>query len=131
MLAMILLAPASVSGSPPAEMPGACLGYVKARKQPFSAAPLPVLVEGTRDPPANFGVFWLLKEKQGKKMITGISGFGFFWSKNGRFVTHNLFFQKKAETPIFIVFWGVRVFWAKLSKKAIFGQPPKRKENFD
>ena len=34
-----------------------------------------------------FFVFLLFKEKKKGKKITGISGFGFFWSKNGRFVT--------------------------------------------
>ena len=42
-------------------------------------------------------------------MITGISGFECFWSKNGRFV----------EAPILIVFWGC-VFWAKLSRKTFW-----------
>ena len=36
--------------------------------------------------------FLLLKEqKKAKQMITGISGCGFYWSKNGRFVTHMFF----------------------------------------
>ena len=60
-------------------------------------------------------------------MITGISGFGFL-SKNGRFVTHNCFSKKLAETPIFIVFFGVRAFWAKVSKKGDFGHPPKKEK---
>ena len=63
-------------------------------------------------------------------MITGISGFGIFWSKNGRFVTHNFFQKRIGRNPYFYSVLGVRVFWAKLSKKAIFVHPPK-KENFD
>ena len=40
-------------------------------------------------------------------MITEIYKFWVFWSKNGRFVTHNCFSKKKGpETPIFIVFFG-------------------------
>ena len=43
---------------------------------------------------SKFFSFGLLKEKKvGKNMNTGISGFGFFWSKTGRFVTH-IFFSK-------------------------------------
>ena len=34
-----------------------------------------------------------------KKMITGISGFGFFGSKNGRFVTHNCFSKIASLKP--------------------------------
>ena len=63
-------------------------------------------------------------------MVTGISGFGFFRSKNGRFVTHICFSKSLAETPIFIVFW-VYAFWAKLSKKGNFGHPPKNKNLTD
>ena len=40
-----------------------------------------------------------------------------------------IFSKKIAETPIFIVFWGVRAFWTKLSKKGNFGHPPKKKKN--
>ena len=60
-------------------------------------------------------------------MITGISGFGFFWSKNGRFVTYMWFSKKFAETPIFSPF-RVRAFWAKLSRKANCGHPPKKRK---
>ena len=52
-----------------------------------------------------------------------------FLSKNGRFVTHNCFSKIGVLKPLlFIVFWGVRAFWAKLSKKGIFGHPPKNKK---
>ena len=64
-------------------------------------------------------------------MITGISGFGFFVQK-WPFRDSELFSTKwVAETPIFIVFFWVRAFLAKLSKKGNFGNPPKKKENFD
>ena len=56
-------------------------------------------------------------------MITGISGFGFFWSKNGRFVTHMFFKKKFAETPTFIVFLG----WPSCQKKEILDTHPKKK----
>ena len=57
-------------------------------------------------------------------MILGISGFWFFWPKNGRFVTHT-FSPEKCWNPYFIVFWG-RVFWAKVSKKEILDTRPKQ-----
>ena len=63
-------------------------------------------------------------------MIIDIYEFWFFWSKNGRFVTHICSPKKRPETPIFIVFWGVSAFWAKVSKKGNFEKPPK-KEKFD
>ena len=63
------------------------------------------------------------KEKKAtKKMITGISEFGFFLSKNGRFVTHNFFPKKQAEAPIFIVFLGAR-FLGQGVKKGNFWIP--------
>ena len=71
--------------------------------------------------------FVVEREKRQKKLITGISGFGFFWSKNGRFVTHN-FFQKKAETPIVIVCWGCAFSGPSCQKKAILDPPPKKKK---
>ena len=62
-------------------------------------------------------------------MITGISGFGFFVQKRP-FRDAHLFFKKTlAETPILKVFWGVRAFWAKLSKKGTFWTPTKKKKN--
>ena len=61
-------------------------------------------------------------------MITGIYEFGFFWSKNGRFVTHNFFpTKKKAETPIFIVFLGAR-FLGQGVKKGNFWIPCQKKK---
>ena len=63
-------------------------------------------------------------------MITGISEFGFFLSKNGRFVTHNFFPKKQAETPIFIVFLGAR-FLGQGVKKRQFLDTLSKKENFD
>ena len=62
-------------------------------------------------------------------MITGMSEFGIFLCKNGRFVTHN-FFPKKAETPIFIVFLGAH-FLGQGVKKGNFWIPRQKKENFD
>ena len=67
-------------------------------------------------------------------MITGISGFGFFGSKNGRFVTHKLFFKNLfSETPVFIVFWGCARFGpgCQGKKKGNFGHPPKKKNLTD
>ena len=56
-----------------------------------------------------------------------LSFFGPKWPFRDAYV----FSKKKfAETPIFIVFFGVRAFWAKLSKKGNFGHPPKKDENF-
>ena len=62
-------------------------------------------------------------------MITGISGFGFYFVQNWPFRDAKLFSKKwVAETPIFIVFLGAR-FVAKLSKKGkISGTHQKRKK---
>ena len=39
-------------------------------------------------------------------------------------------FQKIGpETPVFIVFFWVRVFWAKVSKKGILKNHPRKKKN--
>ena len=62
-----------------------------------------------------------------KKMITGISGLGFF-SKNGRFVMHNCFSKIGVLKPLFYSVLGARVFWAKLSKKGNFWTPIKNKK---
>ena len=42
------------------------------------------------------------EEKGPPKMITGISGFGFLGSKNGRFVTHSCFSKKCSLKPLFL-----------------------------
>ena len=56
---------------------------------------------------SRFLCFLFLKKKKGKKkMITGIYEFGFFWSKNGRFVTHNFFPKKIAWNPYFYSVFG-------------------------
>ena len=49
-----------------------------------------------------------------------------FWSKNDAY----LFFKKKAETPIFIVFWGCALFGPSCQKREILDTHA-RKENFD
>ena len=64
-------------------------------------------------------------------MITEIYEFGFFWSKNGRFVTHICFPKKAPETPIFIVFFGCALSGPRCQKKGNFEKPPKKKEKFD
>ena len=51
-------------------------------------------------------------------MITIISGFGFFWSKKGRLVTHNRFSKNGLLKPHCYSVWGAR-FSAKLSKREI------------
>ena len=57
--------------------------------------------------------------------------FGFFWSKKWPFRDAYVFSKTKfAETPIFIVFFWVRAFWAKLSKKGKFWTPTQKEENF-
>ena len=74
-------------------------------------------------------VFFVFEiEEKGKKMITGISGFGFL-SKNGRFVTKKHFPKNGLLRPLFIVLFRVRAFLAKLSKKGNFEHPPKKRKN--
>ena len=52
---------------------------------------------------SRFLCFLFLKDKkEAEKLITGIYKFGFFWSKNGRFVTHICFPKKKALEPLFL-----------------------------
>ena len=63
-------------------------------------------------------------------MITGISGFGFFWSKNGRFVMHNFFSNKNRLKPQLLKCFGGAHFLGQVVKKGNFWAPPK-KENFD
>ena len=66
-------------------------------------------------------------------MITEIYEFGFFWSKNGRFVTHNCFSKKKKkgpETTIFIVFFVCALFGPSCQKREILDTQPKKKKLF-
>ena len=42
------------------------------------------------------------RRKQAKKMITGIYEIKFFWSNNGRFVTHMCFPKKSLLKPLFL-----------------------------
>ena len=69
------------------------------------------------------------EKKAREKMITGIYEFGFFLSKNGRFVTHNFFPKKKqAETPIFIVFLGARFLGQGVKKRQFLDTLSKKKK---
>ena len=61
-------------------------------------------------------------------MITGIYKFWVFWSKNGRFVTHNSFSKKGPKTPIFIVFFGFSFFGPRCKKREILKSHPKRRK---
>ena len=71
------------------------------------------------------------EENRQNKLITGIYEFRFFWSKNGRFVTHMFFPKKKfAETPIFIVFFGCALFGPSCQKRENLDTHPKKKKIF-
>ena len=62
-------------------------------------------------------------------MITGISGFGFFWSKNWSFRDSELLSKKwVAETPIFIVFFGCALFWPSCQKREILDTHQKKEK---
>ena len=62
-------------------------------------------------------------------MITEIYEFWFFWSKNGRFVTHICFPKKKGpETPIFIVFFGCALSGPRCQKREILKSHPKKRK---
>ena len=75
-----------------------------------------------------FVFFVVEREENRQKMITGISGFWFFWSKNGRFVTH-VFFQKKfAEAPFFTMFLGCALLGPSCQKREILDTHPKKKK---
>ena len=66
-----------------------------------------------------FVFLWLKERKKDKNKITGISGFEFFGSENGRFVTHNCFSKICSLKPCFYSVLGVRTFLARLSKREI------------
>ena len=74
--------------------------------------------------------FVVVREEKGKKkMITGISGFGFFFVQKWPFRDSELFSTKwVAETPIFIVFFGGALFWPSCQKREILETHQKRKK---
>ena len=79
---------------------------------------------------SKFRNFFVEREESRQKMIIGISGFGFFGPKMA--ISWRISFiqkKEKAETPIFIVFWGCALFGPSCQKRK-FGHPPK-KEKFD
>ena len=81
---------------------------------------------------SRFLCFLFLKKKKGKKkMITGIYEFGFFWSKNGRFVTHNFFPKKIAWKPYFYSVLGCAFSGPRCQKRQFLDTLSKKKENFD
>ena len=77
---------------------------------------------------AAFFVFSVVeREENRQKMITGNYEFCFYWSKNGRFVTHMLFLQKEvAETPIL----GARFFGPRCQERENLDTHPKKKKIF-
>ena len=63
------------------------------------------------------------REEEGKNIITGISGFGFFLSKNGHFVTVNCFcFFGLLKPLIYIVFLGCAPFGPSCQKRHFLDQ---------
>ena len=54
----------------------------------------------------------------------------FFLVQKWPFCDAYLLSKKGPETPIFIFFWGVSAFWAKVSKKGNFEKPPKKRKNW-
>ena len=75
--------------------------------------------------------FFVVERRKQEKMITEIYEFWFFWSKNGRFVTHNCFSKKRPETPNFIVFFGCAFFGPRCQKREILKSHPKKRKKFD
>ena len=68
------------------------------------------------------------KKKVLEKMITGISGFGFFLSKNGRFVTRISLSKNALLKPhISIVFWGCALFGPSCQKRETLDTHPRKK----
>ena len=72
-----------------------------------------------------FSYFWCFlvveREEKGNKVITEISGFGFFLSKNGRFVTQSHFPKNVLLKPLFLLcFLGCALFWL-ITEKLILG----------
>ena len=63
-------------------------------------------------------------------MITGISGFGLFLSKNGLFVTHNCFSKNALLKPQFYSVLGCALSGPSCQRREFLDTPPKN-ENFD
>ena len=63
-------------------------------------------------------------------MITGISGFAFLLSKNGRFVTHISFSKNALLKPLFLwYFLGARFFGQVVKKRDFLDTRQKRRKN--
>ena len=61
-------------------------------------------------------------------MVTGIYEFGFFWSKNGRFVTHNFFPKKIAWNPYFYSVFGCAFSGPRCQKRQFLDTLSKKKK---
>ena len=69
-------------------------------------------------------IFVVEREEKKAKKDNWNFWFWVFWSKNGRFVTHNRFSKNRSLKPQFHSILG-RAFWTKLSKGK-FWAPPKK-----
>ena len=63
-------------------------------------------------------------------MIAGISGFVFFFSKSGRFVTQICFSRIGLPKPQIYIVLGVRVFGPRCQKKEILDPPQMKEKNW-
>ena len=71
--------------------------------------------------------FVAVREEKGKKMITRISGFGFFCPKMAVSWLRTVFHKMGCWNPYFYsVFLGTRIFWPSCQKKGNFGHLPKK-----
>ena len=74
--------------------------------------------------------FVVEREEKGKKMTTGISGFGF--CPKMAVSRRKIVFQKwVTETPILIVFFGCAPFWPSCQKREILDTHHKKKKLTD
>ena len=65
----------------------------------------------------DFCVIVVEREENRQKIIAGISGFLFFWSKSPFRDACVFLPTKKLLKPLFCSVLGVRAFWAKLSQR--------------
>ena len=78
---------------------------------------------------ANVSVFVLEREEIGKKMMTGISGFGFFCCPKMDISWRiTLFLKMPCWTTYFLLCFLGACFFGQVVKKGNFGDPPKRKK---